>query len=235
MHSAIRKSPDPSVVDHRIGQHLLPFGPKVGVASDPSASFWVLKLRSFAIVALDYTRFVRHAPSATELSEVLIVDGLAGALFRHLHAVEAEIARVHIFNAQSSAVQSIVAELLRDRLGFTEEVVLTPELGFVTSARPDFYFSLAEGRGVLAEVERGGTTTNNHDLKDLWKTHIAMDAQHLFLVVPIANWNAQGRAREKPFMRVSRRLGAFFGDQRREVDVLSVHVFGYGTLTLDQA
>ena len=184
---------------------------------------------------LDYARFVRHAPSAAEQSEVLIVDGLADALFLHLHAVEAEIARVHIFNAQSSAVQSIVAELLRKRLGFTEEVVLTPELGFVTSARPDFYFSLAEGRGVLAEVERGGTTNNNHDLKDLWKTHIAIDAQHLFLVVPLANWNAQGRAREKPFKRVSRRLGAFFGDERREVDVLSVHVFGYGALTLDQA
>lgn len=208
---------------------------QVGAGSDPSASFCVLKLRSFAIVPLDYARFVRHAPSAAEQSEVLIVDGLADALFLHLHAVEAEIARVHIFNAQSSAVQSIVAELLRKRLGFTEEVVLTPELGFVTSARPDFYFSLAEGRGVLAEVERGGTTNNNHDLKDLWKTHIAIDAQHLFLVVPLANWNAQGRAREKPFKRVSRRLGAFFGDERREVDVLSVHVFGYGTLTLDQA
>jgi hypothetical protein len=32
---------------------------------------------------------------------------------------------------------------------------------------------------------------------------------------------------------VSLRLSAFFGDRRREVDVLSVHVFGYGSETLN--
>ncbi len=63
-------------------------------------------------------------------------------------------------------------------------------------------------------MERGVTTLNNHDLKDMLKAHIAPDAQHLFL-------------------RVCRRLGAFFGDPRREVDVLSLHVFGYGGTTLD--
>lgn len=68
----------------------------------------------------------------------------------------------------------------------------------------------------------------NHDLKDFWKTHIAPDAQHLFLIVPHANWNLAGTAREKPFARVVRRLSAFFGDARREVDVLSAHIFGYG-------
>ena len=157
-----------------------------------------------------YSRFVRRDVTRTEEAELNVVDA------------------VHIHLAQSSAVQSIVAQLLTDTLGFDEEVVLTPALGFVTSARPDFIFRLSPGRGVLAEVERGGTTTNNHDLKDLWKAHIAPDAHHLFLVVPHANWNAAGVAREKPFGRVSRRLAAFFGDPRREVDVLSLHVFGYG-------
>ena len=121
-----------------------------------------------------------------------------------------------------------MAKLLREELHFSEEVVLTPELGFVTRARPDFFYRLDDGRGVLAEVERGGTTTNNHDLKDLWKAHIASDAQHLFLVVPNANWAESGRARERPFLRVSRRIGAFFGSERREVDVVSAHIFGYG-------
>jgi hypothetical protein len=99
----------------------------------------------------------------------------------------------------------------------------------VTRARPDVVFPLAVGRGVIAEVERGGTTTNNHDLKDFWKVHIAPDAHHLFLVAPMANWNSAGAAREHPFPRVVRRLAAFFGDPRREVDVLSTHVFGYGS------
>lgn len=87
--------------------------------------------------------------------------------------------------------------------------------------RPDFVSPLADGRGIVAEVERGVTTTNNHDLNDIWKVHIAQDAQHLFLVVPAANWNGAGLARERPFARVSNRLAAFFGGPRREVDVLS--------------
>lgn len=83
-------------------------------------------------------------------------------------------------------------------------------------------------RGVLAEVERGGTTTNNHDLKDLWKTHIAKDAHHLFLVVPHSNWRSDGAARERPFPATSRRLATFFASGQSEIDVSSVHIFGYG-------
>jgi hypothetical protein len=183
-------------------------------------------------VEVGYARFVRGTLTPAEADEVRRVDGLAAKLRAHLEESEDAIAAVHIHRAPSSAVQAIVAELLRARLSFREEVVLTPELGFVTSARPDFFLRLGDGRGVLAEVERGGTTTNNHDLKDLWKAHIAPDAQHLFLVVPHANWAQGGRAREKPFLRVSRRLGAFFGDARREVDVVSLHVFGYGGSTI---
>ena len=119
------------------------------------------------------------------------------------------------------------SELLTHELGFREEVVLTPQDGLVTQARPDFFYRLSAERGILAEVERGGTTTNNHDLKGLWKAHVAPDAQHLFLIVPMNNWRADGSPREKPYRLVARRLGAFFGDPRREIDVLSVHVFGY--------
>ncbi len=105
--------------------------------------------------------------------------------------------------------------------------MLTPQDGLVTQARPDFFFAIAPGRGVIAEVERGGTTANNHDLKDLWKAHIAVNAQHLFLVVPLALQNESGAVRERPYPKVVRRIGAFFGEPRREVDVLSVHIFGY--------
>jgi len=44
-----------------------------------------------------------------------------------------------------------------------------------------------------------------HGLKDLWKAHISAEAQHLFLVVPIANWNEAGAARERPFDLVAGR------------------------------
>ena len=156
------------------------------------------------------------------------MDALASQLTTHLETSTSEIDLVHIHRAPNSAVQSIVSTLLREHLGFREEVVLAPSEGFITHARPDFIDALGPGRGIIAEVERGGTTTNNHDLEDLWKTHIANDAQHLFLVVPNANWNEAGAAREHPYARVLVRLGSFFGDPRREIDVVSLHVFGYG-------
>ena len=153
---------------------------------------------------------------------------MAQHLIRHLRAKAPEIDVAHIHGASSSRIQEIVSLLLKQELAFREEVVLTPQDGLVTHARPDFFFRLGPDRGVLAEVERGGTTTNNHDLKDLWKAHVSPDAQHLFLIVPNANWNGAGGARERPFPRVAARLGAFFGDPRREVDIMSLHVFGYG-------
>lgn len=139
--------------------------------------------------------------------EQTAVDQLAQQLHQHLIQVSADIDTVHIHGAGSSAVQEIVARLLTERLGFRQE----RRLSFLSvAARPDFYLPMGDGRGVLAEVERGGTTTNNHDLKDLWKTHIAGDAHHLFLVVPHSNWKADGTPRERPFRGASRRLRTFF-------------------------
>lgn len=132
--------------------------------------------------------------------------------------------------APSSAVQAIVSTILKAGLGFEEEVLLTRDDGIISRPRPDFYYRLGPNEGVIAEVERGGTVTNNHDLKDMWKAHIAPNAQHLFLFVPNSNWREAGSPRERPFVRVTHRIGAFFGDPRREIDVLSCHIFGYGRL-----
>lgn len=175
-----------------------------------------------------YARLVRSQIDPVAAAELVRVDAMAAALRDHLERESAAIDVAHIHGAQSGRIQSIVSELLRAKLEFREEVVLTPQDGLVTHARPDFFYRLSDDRGILAEVERGGTTTNNHDLKDMWKAHVSPDAQHLFLIVPNANWNEAGSAREKPFPRVVARLGAFFGDPRREVDIVSVHVFGYG-------
>lgn len=160
-------------------------------------------------------------------AELAAVDVMAERLLAHIVATTDEISSLHVHGAQSRSIQDHFAKLLKQELGFGEEVVLTPQSGLVTHARPDFFFDIGQGRGIIAEVERGGTTTNNHDLKDLWKAHVAPDAQHLFLIVPRNNWKADGSPREKPFQIVARRLGAFFGDPRREIDVLSVHVFAY--------
>lgn len=175
-----------------------------------------------------YERFVRRSLSADDERELESVDSLAVRLLDYLWTERQLIQGVHIHGASSGAVQKLVARLLRDELGFKQERVIPPEIGFSTLARPDFIYALGPGRGILAEVERGGTTLNNHDLKDMWKAHISPNAQHLFLIVPHANWDAEGRVRERPFIRVKRRMSSFFGDPRREVDVVSAHVFGYG-------
>ena len=186
-----------------------------------------LSTREAGEVAIEYTRLVRTELAGAELAELAVVDEYAGRLRAHLERNFAAIDGAHVYNAQSAEIQRLVGEMLGE-VGFREEVVLTPERGFVTQARPDFFFRLSDGRGIIAEVERGGTVNNNHDLKDIWKTHIAQDAQHLFLIVPNCNFKSDGSPREKPFVRVVHRAASFFGEPRRELDIVSLHVFGYG-------
>ena len=176
----------------------------------------------------DVSRFVAPSTPAGD-DEQAEVDRLAGLLGRHLANARKEIDAVHVHGAGSGRVQEVVARLLTIELGFRQERRLSL---LTTAARPDFSLDLPAGggaaRGVLAEVERGGTTTNNHDLKDLWKTHVAPDAHHLFLVVPHSNWRQDGTPRERPYGSTVRRIGTFFAEGQREIDVQSVHVFGYG-------
>ena len=95
------------------------------------------------------------------MASVLAVDQLADRLRTALedHAEAIDLAHVH--GASSAAVQRIVSTILKDELGFDEEVLLTAQDGIVSKPRPDFYYSLGPSKGVIAEVERGGTVTNN--------------------------------------------------------------------------
>lgn len=178
-------------------------------------------------MAAPYQRYLRQPLSPEEIDEVARVDEAAELLRRHIEEQAAAIDAAHIHGAQSAAIQALMRVLLL-QIGFGEEEVLHPQDGFVTRARPDFFMPLGVNRGVLAEVERGGTVNNNHDLKDIWKAHIAAEAQHLFLIVPVSNFKPDGSARERPFNRVVHRAQSFFGDERRQIDVVSLHVFGYG-------
>ncbi|MFL6089396.1 MAG: hypothetical protein ACJ71Z_04555 [Aeromicrobium sp.] len=170
---------------------------------------------------------MKSSLSTAEIAELALVDAHAAALRAHLLDEAPAVAAAHVHGAQSKTIQVLVSRILRSQLGFAEERVLTKQDGLVVNPRPDFVYRLGRDRGIIAEVERGGTTTNNHDLKDMWKAHISADTQHLFLVVPQNNWKADGTPREKAYSAVVRRLGAFFGDPRRELDVVSAHIFGY--------
>lgn len=176
---------------------------------------------------IEYDRLERPPRSDLERSELLRVRALAEELRGHLEREAPLIASLHIHNAPSKAIQDEVGRLLETKLGFESEVVVSADDGFVTRARADFFYPLSEKTGIIAEVERGGTTANNHDLKDLWKAHLATNVSHLFLIVPRELFNESGLVRERPYPRVVRRMSAFFVDERRYVDVMSVHVFGY--------
>src|SRR5665811_308246 len=114
--------------------------------------------------------FVRSTLTPAEQTEVDVVDDIATRLAEYLAGHTVEIDGVHVFRASSAKVQAVVGGLLRE-VGLREEVMHTPQAGFVTRSRADFAYRLGEGRGVIAEIERGGTTTNNHDLKDFWNRH----------------------------------------------------------------
>lgn len=174
-----------------------------------------------------YLLFERTRMTPVERAETMVVRSHAAALREHIAARSADIARAHAHRASSSAIQRIMAEHL-DRNHFRSERKVKGVPEYSGGARADFYRALGPGRGILVEVERGGTVTNNHDLKDFWKAHIAADAHHLFLVVPMVNWSASGAVRERPFKRMRPRFVSFFQGGDAEVDVLSLHVFGYG-------
>ena len=87
--------------------------------------------------------------------------------------------------------------------------------------RPDYYKKLNTG-GILFEVERGKTLTNNMDLYDLWKCHICKEANHLFLFVP-KNVSHKKNIYESTF----RRFSSFFREEKNHINIDTVFLFGY--------
>lgn len=92
-----------------------------------------------------YTRHVKDGIASEYVEELHAVDDLARRLVSHIDDTRAEIAAIHVHGAKSQSVQDHFARLLDQELGFAEEAVLTPQSGFVTQARPDFFFRLSPG------------------------------------------------------------------------------------------
>jgi hypothetical protein len=94
------------------------------------------RLASFRLVA-QYKRWVHSRLSPAELRELEVVDDMAQRLLAHMDRSADAIAMAHVHGATSQSVQAHLAVLLKDELGFDEEVVLTPQEGLVTQSRPD--------------------------------------------------------------------------------------------------
>ena len=119
-----------------------------------------------------------------ETSTFGIVRGIAEKLRHHLDedSTRQLIRQRHVLGASSAEIQKIVL-MKATQLGFHSEKTGLFSSYQVSALRPDYYCPV-EDTGILLEVERGKTTTNNMDLLDFWKCHISHHASYLFLVVP---------------------------------------------------
>lgn len=137
--------------------------------------------------------------------------------------IEKAIAAVHTIGASSLAIQNVILPGATE-LGFCSEKRGLFSNCDVPGLRPDYYAQVGDS-GILLEVERGKTTSNNMDFLDFWKCHICDDAEFLFLLVPHSRPSANGTALPH-FKAVRRRLSTFF-IPKNYVRVEAVFIFGY--------
>jgi hypothetical protein len=100
------------------------------------------------------------------------VVAIAGRLLQELNA-DATLEGIMLANqpgTPSSQVQAAF-KAAAEALGFRSEA-RGLFLGSIPGLRPD-YFRPLDGSGILLEVERGKTTTNNMDLLDFWSATYA--------------------------------------------------------------
>jgi hypothetical protein len=136
-------------------------------------------------------------------------------------AIASALAGIPAIGGTSHAVDAIVSPIASQH-GFTSQ---RKDLftGYPTRLRPDWYRPVDDS-GILLEIERGKTLTNNMDLLDLWKCHICREADHLFLVVPLHVRRTYGP--ENVYSRVVARMQTFVMPEN-QVNVASIAVFGY--------
>jgi hypothetical protein len=176
-------------------------------------------------VAVVVQRFVQQQYADSE--EYGRVMAVADALFDHLNSSTVqELMRVaNVPKASSASIQSTFLEYARG-LGFVDESRGLFERYANRLLRPDYYLPLPD-TGILLEVERGKTTTNNMDFLDFWKCHLCEHANYLFLLVPQElRHNDRPGSPKREFNSVVKRLSSFF-DERNYTNVRGLEVFGY--------
>lgn len=164
----------------------------------------------------------QYAPTA-EFSEV---EQVAGQLLSYLNSPIAQtaLAEAHIPRAHSTRVQASFSDFA-GALGFRSEATgLFAE--YKKRLRPDYYRPVPPSSGILLEVERGKTVTNNMDLLDFWKCHLCVRAHYLFLLVPQDLQHGDDGMRERPYTAVMRRLSTFFREGNY-TNVRGLFLFGY--------
>lgn len=175
---------------------------------------------------METLRQVYDRSDVAQFDEARRVREISDALLDHLNSREARelLDQANLPGMSSAMVQGTFARF-SDGLGFVSEAKGLFAEYPNKALRPDFYLNLGD-TGILMEVERGKTTTNNMDLLDLWKTHLCTQADYLFLMVPQALKHNPTMSPKKEFASVVKRLSSFFMPGN-EVNVRALHIFGY--------
>ena len=170
-------------------------------------------------------RTVYVQPHFADSDEHAAVLKVSDQLLDHLNTPEAlELMRLANLPGISSAEVQATFLPCALELGFTSEAKGL-FLEYENRLRPDYYRPV-EGSGILLEVERGKTTTNNMDLLDFWKCHLCRTADYLFLMVPQALKHNETMTAKKEYNAVVKRLDTFFV-AGNETNVRAAHIFGY--------
>ena len=157
----------------------------------------------------------------TKLSEISDVVDLADKVAKHIDTTEVAelIYNNNKKNADSKTIQDIFILFMKN-LGFESE---KNNLFKKYKLRPDYYKRLGDNDGIILEVERGKTITNNMDIYDLWKCHICNEANHLFLFVP-QSISHYSNVYESSFNRIR----SFFDvEEENFINVKSLTLLGY--------
>ena len=161
----------------------------------------------------------------TDSPEWIEVRGIAERLLAVLNEPEtlAGILAANRPGHSSSAVQAAFRPAAEE-LGFhSERTGLFSDS--ISGLRPDYFRPIGD-TGIILEVERGKTTTNNMDLLDFWKCHICGVASYLFLLVPKELRHNPDMSPKREFETVGRRLAQFFTPQNY-TNVRGLGLFGY--------
>ncbi|MGC4109812.1 MAG: hypothetical protein QM747_05190 [Nocardioides sp.] len=170
-------------------------------------------------------RTIYQQDEYVDTDEMRDVQDLSDRLLDHLNtagALELMLA-ANLPGMSSAQVQGTFLPFASE-LGFTSEAKGL-FLEYENKLRPD-YFRPVGASGILLEVERGKTTTNNMDLLDFWKCHLCKRADYLFLMVPQALKHNETMTPKREYQAVVRRLETFFMPGNT-TNVRAVHIFGY--------
>jgi hypothetical protein len=170
------------------------------------------------------TQYVQTSYQASDEYREVVDIGVQ--LLRHLNEprIQSLLIEANIPGSSSALVQAAFATFA-ETLGFVNEARGLFGLYANSALRPDYFRRLGD-TGILMEVERGKTTTNNMDILDFWKCHLCEHANYLFLLVPRELQHNHAMRPRNEYDAVTKRMSAFFLPQNY-TNVRGLHLFGY--------